>query len=145
MTGRQKLLVGIVVGLGAALLCLRFVFFQPFNMPSESMSPTVNDGDYFLVSLRAFTWHDPGRGDVIVFSTPKGAFVKRIAGVPGDTVQMRSGQLYLNGKPVPKDPAAPFMETDPFGVTHAIPRFKETLPGGASYYVLDRIPDSAPN
>ena|ERR1700733_11291777 len=141
MTGRQKLLVGVVVGLGAALLCLRFVFFQPFNMPSESMSPTVNMGDYFFVSLRTFTWRDPERGDVIVFSLPKGDFVKRIAGLPGDRVQMLNGRLYLNGKPVPKEPAAPYMETDPFGVTHAIPRFKETLPNGISYYVLDRIPD----
>jgi signal peptidase I len=143
MIGRQRLLVGVVLGFGAALIVLRFVFFQPFNLPSESMSPTVNMGDYFFVSLRAFTWRDPERGDVIVFHLPKGDFVKRITGIPGDTVQMRSGRLYLNGKPVPKEAAAPYVETDPFGVTHAIPCFKETLPSGVSYYVLDRIPDSS--
>jgi signal peptidase I len=153
-------------------LVIRTFFFQPFNIPSESMQSTLLVGDYLFVEKFAYGYSrnsfpfrawpaggalhgrlfgsDPKRGDVVVFKMPNENskdymedFIKRVIGLPGDTVQMLNGQLYLNGKPVPKELAAPYMETDPFGITHAIPRYKETLPNGVSYYVLDRIPDSS--
>jgi signal peptidase I len=153
-------------------LVIRTFFFQPFNIPSESMQSTLLVGDYLFVEKFAYGYSrnsfpfrawpvggalhgrlfgsDPKRGDVVVFKMPNENskdymedFIKRVIGLPGDTVQMLNGQLYLNGKPVPKEAAAPYMETDPFGITHAIPRYKETLPNGVSYYVLDRIPDSS--
>ncbi len=153
-------------------LVIRTFFFQPFNIPSESMQSTLLVGDYLFVEKFAYGYSrnsfpfrawpvggalhgrlfgsDPKRGDVVVFKMPNENskeymedFIKRVIGLPGDTVQMLGGKLYLNGKLVPKEAAAPYMETDPFGITHAIPRFKETLPNGVSYYVLDRIPDSS--
>jgi signal peptidase I len=68
-------------------------------------------------------------------------FIKRVIGLPGDRIQMIAGQVYLNGKPVPKVRAEDYIEgSDSYTQMH-VPRFKETLPGGKSYYVLDRNPD----
>jgi signal peptidase I len=104
----------------------------------------------------------PDRGDVAVFRNPDGGgddYVKRVIGLPGDTVQMRGGALYLNGKAVPRvrvadylmrlspnspcrtvDPDAARIVQDPDGSRYcAYDRYRETLPGGRSYYVLDQI------
>jgi signal peptidase I len=70
-------------------------------------------------------------------------FIKRVIGLPGDRIQMLGGKLYINGKGVPKERAADYVETDEFGMEDHVPRFKETLPNGKSYYVLDRIQNGA--
>jgi signal peptidase I len=143
MRTREKALTAAVLGTGAVLLILRFVFFQPFDAPSESMSPTVNEGDYFFVSLRAFSAHDPERGDVVVFSTPKGEFVKRIVGIAGDRIQMVGGRFVLNGKPVARRQIENFTVDDAIAGTLPIRQFVETLPSGRSYRTLDMV-DNAP-
>jgi len=107
----------------------------------------------------------PDRGDVVVFKAPPGNdtdWIKRVIGLPGDTVQMVSGQLILNGKPIPKDRIAQFVlplspnfpaaqENGGRGCQErfqtldgqgnrvcSIPRFRETLPNGKTYEVLDQ-------
>jgi len=99
----------------------------------------------------------PNRGDVVVFKMPNPDspdymkdFIKRVIGLPGDRVQMVDGQLHLNGKAIPKVRVADFVTADapcpmtsdagPDGLYH-VPRYRETLPGGKSYYVLDCIPE----
>jgi signal peptidase I len=99
----------------------------------------------------------PHRGDVIVFKMPNPQsedymkdFIKRVIGLPGDRVQMIDGQLHLNGHAIPKVRVADFVTTDapcpmatdagPDGNYH-VPRYRETLPGGKSYYVLDCMPE----
>jgi len=152
-------------------LVIRTFFFQPFNIPSGSMESTLLVGDYLFVEKFAYGYSrnsfpfrawpvggwmhgrlfgsDPKRGDVVVFKMPNKNspeymedFIKRVIGLPGDHVQVLNGVLYLNGRAVPKVPVAPYVETDPFGFTHQVPRFRETLPNGVSYTVLDREPQS---
>src|ERR1700741_154601 len=148
---------------------VRTVFFQPFNIPSASMENTLLIGDYLFVSkysygysLYSLPWgywlrrhvalegrifgSEPERGDIVVFKYPpdnKTDYIKRTIGLPGDRIQMIDGVLYINGKAVPKVRVADYIETDEYGNTKPpVARYKETLPNGVSYYVLDRF-DSA--
>jgi signal peptidase I len=158
---------------------LSFIF-APFNIPSESMLPRLENGDYLLAAKwpygfssyslpfslplipgRVFASH-PQRGDVVIFKAPPTNdedYIKRVIGLPGDQIQMVDGQLRINGTPVPKVRVADFEvpvstnthcyqplytrdrsyeATKPDGTRVCrYPRFRETLPGGKSYYVLD--------
>jgi signal peptidase I len=138
----RRVLVAVAILVGLALLATRF-FFQPFNAPSVSMSPTINEGDYFFVSLRAFNGHDPERGDVAVFRSARGDFVKRIVGVPGDRIQMIAGRFVLNGKAVARRKLENFEIYDPV-VSGMLPvrQFAETLPSGRTYLTLDAVDDA---
>jgi signal peptidase I len=150
-------------------LVIRTLLFQPFNIPSSSMENTLLVGDYLFVEKFAYGYSRysmpyghifpsfgrifgsaPHRGDVIVFKMPNKDspeygedFIKRVIGLPGDRVQMLAGQVYLNGKAIPKVRVADYVETDEFGMVNHVPRYKETLPTGKSYYVLDRITNGA--
>jgi signal peptidase I len=149
-----------------AALFLRTFFFQPYNIPSGSMEDTLLIGDYLFVekcsygySKYSLPWgrvlpsfggkggrlmfRTPHRGDVVVFVPPEDTstvYIKRLVGLPGDQIRMSGGMLYLNGQPVPKLRAADYIETIG-GEDHRIARYRETLPGGKSYDVLDAIPD----
>jgi signal peptidase I len=150
-------------------LVIRTVLFQPFNIPSSSMEDTLLIGDYLFVEKFAYGYsryslpyghifpsvgriffQAPTRGDVIVFKMPNRDspdygedFIKRLIGLPGDRIQMLGGQLYLNGKAVPKVRAPDYVESDEFGMVNHVPRYRETMPNGKSYFVLDRIPNGA--
>jgi len=152
-------------------LVIRTLFFQPFNIPSASMENTLLVGDYLFVEkfaygysrnsfpFRAWPVGDflhgrlfesvPTRGDVVVFKMPNPNssdymqdFIKRVIGLPGDRIQMLNGQLYINDKPVPKVRVADYVGPDEYGVVRNVARYRETLPNGKSYYVLDLVPDS---
>jgi len=135
---------------------------QPFNIPSASMQGTLLVGDYLFVSKASYGYSryslpwgyllplphgrvfasPPERGDVIVFKTPadnKTDFIKRLIGIPGDRIQIKDGVVYINDKPVPKMPVVPFID-DPAGYRHEAAQYRETLPNGVSYNVLDREP-----
>jgi signal peptidase I len=148
-------------------LVIRTFLFQPFNIPSSSMENTLLVGDYLFVSKFAYGYSRfslpfghifpsvgrivgsaPKRGDVVVFKMPNKEssdylddFIKRVIGLPGDRIQMIGGQLYINGKAVPKVRAADYVERID-GMTYHVPRYQETLPNGKKYYVLDSNPDS---
>jgi signal peptidase I len=149
-------------------LVIRTFFFQPFNIPSGSMEATLLVGDYLFVekfaygySRYSFPWglgpipsgriwqgSGPQRGDVVVFKLPvdnSTDYIKRVIGLPGDRIQLINGQIYLNGKAVPRVRVADYVEDDPLGTPHGVPRYRETLPGGKSYYVLAREPDGPQN
>ena len=166
--------------LAIAILAWAFRSFvaAPFNIPSGSMLPTLYIGDYLVVSkwsygysrysfpfgLPAFNGRIlarlPERGDVVVFRHPgeNADLIKRVIGLPGDTVEVRGGQLILNGRTVPRRPLPParvaMTANSPCRVTPpAIPlvvraegrrfctyrAYLETLPGGRSYTVLDQV------
>lgn len=151
----QALLIALVV---------RVFFYQPFNIPSGSMKPTLLVGDYLFVSKLSYGYSRfsfpfspnvfgdgnrvfsgiPERGDVVVFKLPRDSetdYIKRVIGLPGDEVLVRQGQLFINGKAVKRQPAGNFKTPDDFGRQVSIPRFLETLPNGVQYHVLDADPD----
>jgi len=144
-------------------LVIRTFLFQPFNIQSGSMKETLLVGDYLFVSKYSYGYShyslpfspqlfpgrihpaDPQLGDVVVFRTPKDDrvdYVKRVAGLPGDRVQMIDGMLNINGKPVKQERIEDFIETDDFGNTTPVKRWRETLPNGVSYETLQLMDNS---
>ncbi len=153
----------LVLALLAALL-IRSLAFEPFSIPSGSMKPSLLVGDYLFVSKYAygfsrysFPWQlvpipdrvlgrDPERGDIAVFKfppNPKSDYIKRIIGLPGDTVQIRDGVLYLNEVAVPRSALGEEQVTDRNGITHTYQVFRETLPNGRQWRVYDATPNGA--
>jgi signal peptidase I len=161
----------------------RSFVLAPFSIPSESMLPRLLIGDYLFISKWSYGYSrwsmpfgfppipgrlfgsTPERGDVVVFRSKEPDdhdVIKRVIGRPGDTIQMRGGQVILNGQPIPKqriadfvlplspnfgeqDCGAQFVRPAPGGAaTCNIPRYRETLPSGRTYEVLDQryIPDA---
>jgi len=100
----------------AVLLVLRSFLYEPYRIPSDSMMPTLLDGDFILVNkyaygvrlpvvhLKVLDVGAPARGDVAVFRFPADPavnYIKRVVGLPGDLVEVRNDQLIINGRPVP--------------------------------------------
>ncbi|GAB4234718.1 MAG: signal peptidase I [Methyloligellaceae bacterium] len=159
-SGREGFGDTIRVVIHALILALivRVFFYQPFNIPSGSMVPTLLVGDYLFVSKlsygysrHSFPWSPnlfkgrilatkPKRGDVAVFKLPRDNetdYIKRVIGLPGDRIQMIGGVLHINGKAVPKKRIEDFVIRDVFGNRRSVPRYQETLPNGVVYNVLD--------
>jgi signal peptidase I len=168
------------------VLALHSLVAKPFYIPSESMMPGLLKGDQLIVTKYPYGWswvspsfhvlphfqgrlfgRMPQRGDVVIITPPDETrhsedWIKRVIGLPGDTIRMVGGQLYLNGKPVkreargttmlPIDPNLPcvedggrFQRPGPDGKLYcALPVFRETLPDGKTYDTLDEGP-SAPD
>ena len=152
----EALLIAVVV---------RTFLFQPFNIPSGSMIPTLLVGDYLFVSKYAYGYSkhsvpfsalpvngrflfvsEPKRGDVVVFKLPKDNatdYIKRLVGLPGDRVQVTSGILFINGTAVKRETNGSFMTNDRWGRLAPVPLFRETLPGGVSHNILELEGDNA--
>ncbi|MEO7689449.1 MAG: signal peptidase I [Sphingomonas sp.] len=111
-------------------------WYRSFYAPSESMSPTVLKGDYFLVDMHIAD--DLKRGDVVIVRTGKVEYIKRIAALPGDTFAMRGGVPVINGQPVGQTAPRSIM-VDDFGVGPIEARvLREQLPGEArAHEVID--------
>lgn len=95
----------------AALTLLVFLVvrlaFQNFRVEGDSMYPTLHSGEYVLVDKVEYMLHPPRRGDIIVFQAvpalqPNTDFIKRIIGIPGDTVAVRNGSVYIDGRRLPE-------------------------------------------
>lgn len=89
----------IVVSL--AIFAVVYIFlFQPHQVDGRSMEPNFHNSEYILTDKLSYRLHAPSRGDVVVFHSPQDErvdFIKRIIGVPGDTVKVSGGHVYLNG------------------------------------------------
>ena len=122
---------------GALALGFRSLLFEPFNIPSGSMIPTLLVGDYLFVSKYSYGYSrysfpfgvapidgrifesQPERGDVAVFRQPKNetvAFIKRIVGLPGDRIQVTDGVLRINDVPVNRSKKGIATATDGYNV-----------------------------
>lgn len=90
--------------LAASIFLVIYIFlFRPFQVSGESMFPTYKNREYILTNLIALRFEEPKKGDVIVFKAPTDAekdFIKRVIGVPGDSVYLKDGYVYVNGKKV---------------------------------------------
>ncbi|KKU87470.1 MAG: Signal peptidase I [Microgenomates group bacterium GW2011_GWF2_47_9] len=90
----------IVVSLAIFALVYMFLF-QPHQVDGQSMEPTFHNNEYILTDKLSYRLHAPKRGDVVVFHSPQDQrvdFIKRIVGVPGDTLMIQGGHVYLNGE-----------------------------------------------
>ncbi len=143
---------------------VRTVLIEPFSIPSRSMLPTLLVGDYLFVSKFSYGYSkhslpfspslfsgrilfsSPKRGDVIVFKLPTDNstdYIKRLIGLPGDRIQVIRGRLHINSKMVPRTPLGTYVdiERDRGGYKVSYKRYRETLPNGVSYTVLERGDD----
>ncbi|WP_245572777.1 signal peptidase I [Lichenihabitans psoromatis] len=144
----QALLIALVV---------RTFLFQPFNIPSGSLIPTLDIGDYLFVSKYSYGYSrysfpfspdvfsgrilasTPKRGDVAVFKFPKDTskdYIKRVIGLPGDKIQLVESRLIINGQMVAREPTTKVMTRDQFGHDVEVPTYLETLPGGVTHQII---------
>ena len=162
--------VKVVLQALAIAFIIRIFFYQPFNIPSGSMKPTLLVGDYIFVSKLSYGYSrysfnfgffglfkfgplefdgryfasKPERGDVIVFKLPINTdtdYIKRLIGLPGDRIQVRHSVLYINGKKIKRERIGTFKSPDLEGNMITYATFRETLPNKVTYTTLDRGPD----
>lgn len=159
------------VGYAVAIaLVVRTFLFEPFNIPSGSMIPSLLIGDYLFVSKYTYGYsrhsfpmsmgpfsgrlfeNAPQRGDVAVFKLPTDAridYIKRVIGLPGDTVQVAGGVLYINGKPVERQRIDDYVARDERGNITRLAQYVETLPEGRKHRIVEvtdqgRLDDTEP-
>jgi signal peptidase I len=155
--------VKTIVYAGLIAVGIHTFLFEPFFIPSGSMVPTLLVGDYLFVNKFADGYafvslpfaphlfsgripaHVPKRGSVVVFrppGDPSEDYIKRVVGLPGDTVQVQQGQLYINGTLVPRTDVGTYTD-DSSGGPVVAREYMETLPGGVKHAIL-KLTDEGP-
>jgi len=136
---------------------IRSLFFQPFYIPSSSMEPTLLIGDRIFVSKYSYGYSNhsfpfspplfekrmfektPNYGDLVVFKTPadnRTDYIKRLIGMPGDTIQFKDGKLLLNNNLIPKVKVNEDYEIRCGSSSPKVNAYKETLPNGKNYIAV---------
>jgi len=98
--------VGITVLVAIAIFVLLRINIQGYTVQYSSMLPTFAEGEWVMVNKAKYFFSDPERGDVIVFSPPMASdhpFIKRVIGLPGDSMEVRDGEVLVNGTPLQED------------------------------------------
>src|SRR5579864_3348654 len=138
-------------------LVLKVIVFQPYTIPSASEEPNLYEGDYIIVSKWSYGWsrhsipfsppifsgrifefHAPTRGDIVVFKLPRDGnqdYIKRLVGLPGDKIQVRGGQVFINGEQLKRLPLADGIGDLPEGNDVPVLRFDEIMPGGLQHVI----------
>ena len=115
-----------------------------FNASSGSMLPTLHAEDLVLVTMHGWQTAQPRRGDIAVFKLPKNPsifYLKRVIGIPGDRIQILNGVLHINEQPVQRERLEDYKTTDIYDRTISVPQYRETLPGGMTYNIIERDGD----
>ena len=146
----------------AVLIAMSFrgLLLDPFNIPSGSMKPGLQVGDFLFVSKYSYGYsslvlgfgllpfkgriggHAPERGDVVVFKLPtddsffKESYIKRMVGLPGDVVEVKSGVIIINGKEMPRERIGPVMVEERDGPLRPATLYRETFSPGRSHEIL---------
>jgi signal peptidase I len=129
------LLVGVLYSVGGAWFLPHV--FEAFYLPTQSMAPTFLEGDHVLADKLAYRKGLPKRGDVVIFRVPRKpgtTWIKRVIGLPGDTVEVKDGEVFVNGKRLDRDR----VPVSSFNGVAGIPEgqvFVETN-AGSSYLIL---------
>jgi signal peptidase I len=145
-------------------LVVRTVAYEPFNIPSGSMVPTLLVGDYLFVSKFSYGYsryslpfglplfsgriffHPPTRGDVIVFKLPTDNstdYIKRLIGLPGDHIQVKNGILYINDQRCSRRRIEDYIYREGNGTFLPVPQYIETLPNGRQHRII-QMTDNGP-
>lgn len=151
-----ELFKAIFYAAGIALIIRSFAL-EPFNIPSGSLLPTLQIGDYLFVEKYSYGYSRysfpfgivqfdgrvmedmPARGDIAVFRQPKKPsvdYIKRIVGLPGDKIQVKGGILHINDEPAQRDVVD--IEDVSDGIRSILyKRYIETMPGGLQHYIYE--------
>ncbi len=140
-----KNIKSIILAIFIALLIRSFIF-EPFNIPSGSMKPNLLVGDFIFVSKWSYGYSKhslpfsiplipskifsniPERGDIVVFKTPENNrtdYVKRVIGLPGDTIELNNGIIFLNGSEIYRKKLNDFIDTDKNASIKRVRQYKE--------------------
>tara|TARA_B110000914_G_C15386412_1_gene410277 strand:+ start:75 stop:815 length:741 start_codon:yes stop_codon:yes gene_type:complete len=160
---KKKIFISIIENIKTILYALiiaviiRSLFFQPFYIPSSSMEPTLLIGDRIFVKKYAYGYSKhsfpfspplfsnryfaklPSYGDLVVFKTPadnRTDYIKRLIGLPGDTVQFKNSKLFLNGVAVLRTKVSGKFEIRCGSTRPEVNAYKETLPNGKEYLAV---------
>ena len=133
---------------------IRSFFFQPFYIPSSSMEPTLLIGDRIFVAKYTYGYSKhslpfspsifnkrilfkkPNQGDLVVFKTPddnRTDYIKRLIGMPGDTIQFVNGEILLNGNIIKRELISTSQKIRCGSINYSTKAYKETLPNGVTY------------
>lgn len=152
-------LVVIIIAPTIIFLPMRAFLWEPFTASSGSMLPTLDRGSLVFATKYAYGYSNasywfgtslgegrifyspPERGDIAVFKTPMPAatdYLKRIIGLPGDTIQIKKGVLFINGKTVERKFVGEYVDHIPRrDQAMVLKRYIETLPNGRQYHILE--------
>lgn len=143
-------------------LVIRTFLFEPFNIPSGSMIPSLLVGDYLFVSKYEYGYSRysfpfglggfegrinaslPARGDVIVFKLPTDTsidYIKRLVGMPGDRIQVVNGRLYINGEKIKREAIGTKIYDAGDGLQTEVTEYKEFLPNGVQHSIFEESDD----
>ena len=143
------------------VLCIRSFLYEPYRIPSGSMQPTLEIGDFIFVNKFAYGLRlpvtnttvvqlgRPKRGDVVVFKLPSDSranFIKRMVGLPGDVIEYRNKRLHINGEPIEVSEPVPLNPASPYSVRKAVEVLGEAghdihfMPGRISREGSFRVP-----
>ncbi len=140
-------------------LLVRTFLLEPFNIPSGSMKPTLEIGDYLFVTKPSYGYsrfsfpfglapvegrfwtggRTPQQGDIVVFKLPSNTgidYIKRVIGMPGDRIRVSEGRLFINGKMIPREPIG-MTEADESGRVMSVMEYLETLPNGVVHHIYE--------